>query len=177
MAESYFQWLGTKFRALTALKEGQQVLEQVTRIAGSTGDDNVNVNIAANASNLAQETGGNLAATATATAKGIPAAKAAVFNTALPSAEAALLASAITPTNSPSYLQVYVCVAVGGIFRVARTVSGVTVTENLNGGTALVADAAYLFTIPWRTGDSINFRYSETGAAIKRLLADEVAFG
>lgn len=104
----------------------------------------------------------------------IPIAKAAVFNTALPAAEADILGADITPTNSPSYLRIYVCVAVAGIFRVAREVGGVTVDENLNSGDNLVANAAYMFTVPWRTGDSINFEYSATGANILRLLVDEI---
>ena len=104
----------------------------------------------------------------------IPIAKAAIFNTALPAAEANWLGSDIEPTNSPSYLRIYACVSATGILRVARTVSAVTVTEDLNSGTALVADAAYMFTVPWRTGDSINIRYSVTTGTIKRLLIDEI---
>ncbi|GAI82723.1 unnamed protein product [marine sediment metagenome] len=104
----------------------------------------------------------------------IPIAKAAIFNTALPAAEANWLGSDIEPTNSPSYLRIYTCVSVTGILRVARTVAAVTVTEDLNSGTTLTADAAYMFTVPWRTGDSINIRYSVTTGTIKRLLIDEI---
>ncbi|MBA7583074.1 hypothetical protein ES708_25012 [subsurface metagenome] len=104
----------------------------------------------------------------------IPIAKAAIFNTALPDAEANWLGSDIEPTNSPSYLRIYACVSVTGILRVARTVGAVTVTEDLDSGTSLVADAAYMFTVPWRTGDSINIRYSVTTGTIKRLLIDEI---
>ena len=110
-------------------------------------------------------------------AAGEPVAKAKLFNAALPAAEANLLADDIVPTSSPSYLQIYICAATGGVFRVARTSGGTTVTENLNGGVALLADAAYLFTVPWRAGDSINFRYSATGEKIKSLIVDEVALG
>ncbi|GAI77153.1 unnamed protein product, partial [marine sediment metagenome] len=91
----------------------------------------------------------------------IPLAKASIFNTALPAAETNWIGTDITPTNSPSYLRIYVCVSVTGILRVARTV-GATVTEDLNSGADLVAGAAYLFTVPWRTGDSINIKYSVT---------------
>lgn len=104
----------------------------------------------------------------------IPIAKAAIFNTALPAAEANWLGADISPTNSPSYLRIYACVSVTGILRVARTVGAVTVTEDLNSGTALVADAAYMFTVPWRSGDGINIRYSVTTGTIKRLLIDEI---
>ena len=101
-------------------------------------------------------------------------AKAAIFNTALPAAEANWLGSDIEPTNSPSYLRIYACVSVTGILRVARTQDATTVTEDLNSGADLVADAAYMFTVPWRTGDSINVRYSVTTGTIKRLLIDEI---
>ncbi len=104
----------------------------------------------------------------------IPIAKAAVFNTALLAAEDNWLGADIEPTNSPSYLRIYACVSVTGILRVARTIGGTTLTEDLNSGTALVADAAYMFTVPWRTGDSINIRYSVTTGTIKRLLIEEI---
>ncbi len=113
-------------------------------------------------------------ATEATLAKVIPVAKADLFNTALPAAEANWLGSDITPTNSPSYLRIYVCVSVTGILRVARTISATTLTEDLNSGTALVAGAAYLFTVPWRSGDGIDIRYSVTTGTINRLLIDEI---
>ena len=113
-------------------------------------------------------------ATEATLAKLIPIAKAAIFNTALPTAEASWLGTAITPTNSPSSLRIYVCVAAAGILRVARTVAAVTIVENLNSGGSLVANSAYMFTVEWRTGDSLNFRYSTTGANILVFRADEI---
>jgi hypothetical protein len=107
-------------------------------------------------------------------AKLIPLAKAAIFNADLPAAEDNWLGTDIEPTNSPSYLRIYACVSVTGILRVARTVGGVTVTEDLNSGTDLVAGAAYMFTVPWRTGDGIDIRYSVTTGKINRLLIDEI---
>ena len=107
-------------------------------------------------------------------AKLVPTAKAAIFNTALPTAETGWLGSAITPTNSPSYLRIYVCVSVSGVLRVARTVGATTVTEDLNSGGALAANAAYMFTVPWRTGDSINIRYSVTTGTIYILRIEEI---
>ena len=104
----------------------------------------------------------------------IPIGKAALFNTALPAAEADWLASAITPTNSPSYLRVYVCVSVAGILRIARTIGAVTLTENLNSGDTLVAEAGYLFDVPWETTQSINLRYSVSAGTIKKLSIHEI---
>ena len=103
-----------------------------------------------------------------------PIAKAAIFNTALPAAEADWLGTNIAPTNSPSHVRIYVCVSIAGILRIARTNGGVTVVENLNNGAALVAGADYGFSsIAWRTGDSINIRYSTTVGVVNRLLIDE----
>jgi hypothetical protein len=113
-------------------------------------------------------------ATETTLAKIVPIAKAALFNTALPTAESNWLASDITPTNSPSYLRIYVCVSVAGVLRVARTVGATTITENLNSGSSLAADAAYMFDVAWRSDDSINIRYSVTTGTIKILRIEEI---
>ena len=110
----------------------------------------------------------------TTLAKIVPIAKAAIFNAVLPAAEANWLSTDIIPTNSPSYLRIYACVTVAGVLRVARTVGGVTITEDLNSGGSLVANAAHMFTVPWRVGDGINTRYSATTGTIKRLLIDEI---
>lgn len=86
-----------------------------------------------------------------------------VFDTVLPAANTDLLGSDITPTNSPSYVRIYFAASVAGVLNIMRTIGGVTITEQLNSGVALVANAAYMFTVPWRTGDSINIQYSQTG--------------
>lgn len=88
--------------------------------------------------------------------------KARVFNTALPAADTDFLGSDITPTNSPSYIRIYFVASIVGVLNVMRTVGAVTVSESLNSGLELTADAAYMFTVPWRTGDSINIQYSTT---------------
>ncbi len=103
----------------------------------------------------------------------LPVIKASVFNTALPAAEGAWLVTAIIPNFEPSYLDVYVCVSVTGIFRIARTVGATTIVEDLNSGVALVAGSKYAFTVEWRAGESINFRYSVTGGTILKLTVDE----
>ncbi|MBN1370176.1 MAG: hypothetical protein JW954_08085 [Dehalococcoidaceae bacterium] len=102
-----------------------------------------------------------------------PIAKASIFNTAIVAAEADWLAAPITPTSSPSYLRIYVCTDTDGLMRVARTVGGVTVTENLNAGSDLNGNASYMFTVPWRTGDEINLRYS-VPVTVLRCTIDEI---
>jgi len=102
-----------------------------------------------------------------------PIAKADLFNTAIAVAEDDWLAAPIMPTNSPSYLRIYVCTDADGVLRVARTIGGVTVTENLNAGSDISADASYMFTVPWRTGDEINLRYS-VPVTVLRCTVDEI---
>jgi hypothetical protein len=104
----------------------------------------------------------------------VPTAKAALFNAALPAANADWLVAAIAPTFSPSYLRIYVCVAAAGLFYVRRTVGGVAVDEYLNMSNNLVANSSYLFTVPWRAGDTMNFRYSVTAANILCFRAEEI---
>ncbi len=105
----------------------------------------------------------------------IPIAKADIFNTALPAADTDILGAPITPTNSPSWLRIYGTIAVAGRLYLRRTVGGVTVSEDLNSGADLVANSAYCFgPIEWRTGDSLNLRYSATAANILILRIDEI---
>jgi hypothetical protein len=103
----------------------------------------------------------------------IPTSRALIFNTALPAADNNLLAAALTPFTSPSYLSIYVCSSIAGILRVRRTQGGVTISENLNSGTALVAASAYGFTVPFRKEDAINFWFSTTGGTMLAFVVNE----
>lgn len=103
-----------------------------------------------------------------------PTPKAAIFSTSLPAAESNWLSTGITSTNTPCYLRIYVSVSVAGVLRVVRTIGSTTITENLNSGTALVANSAYMFTIEMRAGDSINIRYSTTSGTINILRINEI---
>lgn len=103
-----------------------------------------------------------------------PLAKAAIFNAALPAIGANWLGADITPTDTPSFLRIYLTVAVAGTLSVARTIGGVTVVEELNHGVALVTDCAYMFDVEWRAGDGINLRFTATGANILVLRCDEI---
>jgi hypothetical protein len=159
--------ISAKLRRVTQGLEDLETLISLTQLpAALTASGNLKVAI--------QELAAATVASEATLVKLIPIAKAALFNTALPAAEANWLGSDITPTNSPSYLRIYACVSVAGILRVARTIGGTTLTENLNSGNNLVAGAAYMFTVPWRSGDSINIRYSVTTGTINRLLVDEI---
>jgi len=115
------------------------------------------------------------AATEDTLVKIIPVAKARVFNTALPAAEASLLGADISATNSPTYFRVYAAFSVSGILRVARTVGGVTVVENLYASNPLTANSGYMFTIPVRSGDTVNFRYSVTAGTTLTFDVNEIS--
>ena len=102
-----------------------------------------------------------------------PVSKANIFNTALPVAEASLIPTDIAPIYDPGYLLVYFWSSVSGILRFARTTAGVTVAEDMNGEVAIPAANGMPFVIPWRAGDSGNFRYSVTTGNYT-LLVEEV---
>jgi hypothetical protein len=53
-------------------------------------------------------------------------------------------------------LRIYISVTIAGVLSVERTYQGVTVTEKLNSGVALVPDAGYLFNLPVVAGETID---------------------
>jgi len=97
-----------------------------------------------------------------------------IFNDALPAANNDLLTTDIEPTYTPSFLEIYVVISIAGKFHIRRDVSGTVITEILNNDVNLTANAAHSFTIPWRTGDTINFQYSTTGGTILNIHAIEI---
>ena len=99
--------------------------------------------------------------------------KANVFNTALPAANANWLATDIIPSLAPGIVRIYVCVSIAGVLSVKRTVSATSVSELLNSGNALVAGAAYIFSVSWIVGESLNITYSTTTGTINKLQIDE----
>lgn len=88
--------------------------------------------------------------------------KARVWNTAIVS-NTNILGTDIGCDQSPSFLLVYVSFSKDGNFSVYRTVSGTSLSEYMNAYRPLSAYAGYLFSVPWRAGDSVNFRYSVGG--------------
>ncbi len=57
-----------------------------------------------------------------------------------------------------------------------RTKAGTTVSEELNAGSALTADAAYLFDVIVDEGETINLQYS-VAATVLKLSVVEVSAG
>jgi len=85
--------------------------------------------------------------------------KASLLNTSI-SANTNILPSPISPTNSPATFRIYVAFNALGVLSVVRTKGTTTVTEQLNGGNALNANASYVFDIIVESGESINLQYS-----------------
>jgi hypothetical protein len=94
-----------------------------------------------------------------------PILKGSVFNT-LVTANTNIFASDLSPTNNPTTFRIYACFDTSGILTVRRTKAGITVSEQLNDGSALVANGAYMFDIIVESGETINFQYSVDATVI-----------
>jgi len=73
----------------------------------------------------------------------------------------------LSPTYTPSIFRVYCCFSASGVLTVRRTRGGVTVSEQLNGGAALTANAAYMFDVLVDSGETVNLQYSVGATALK----------
>jgi len=71
-----------------------------------------------------------------------------------------IFATNIKPTESPTTFRIYASFTAGGVLTVRRTVGATTISENLNGGANLAANASYFFDIAVHYGEEINIRYS-----------------
>jgi len=92
--------------------------------------------------------------------------KGSVFNVSV-TANTNIFASDLKPTYTPCIFRIYACFNASGILTVRRTRAGVTVSENLNGGSTLAANAAYIFDVPVDEGELINIQYSVDAVALK----------
>jgi hypothetical protein len=94
-----------------------------------------------------------------------PIVKASIFNTAV-TANTNIFPSDLTPTNAPTTFRIYACLSASGVLTVRRTKAGTTVSEQLNSGTALTANAAYIFDILVESGETVNLQYSVNATAL-----------
>jgi len=102
-----------------------------------------------------------------------PELKDSVYNQGIPTG-IDIFATDLEPTESPTTFRIYACFDPGGILTVTRTVGTTTVTENLNGGANLAANASYFFDIAVHYGEKINLQYSGVGATCISLKVWEV---
>jgi len=94
-----------------------------------------------------------------------PVVKASIFNTSV-SANTNIFSNNLTPTNSPTVFRIYATFSAAGTLTVKRTKSATTISETLNGGNALSANAAYIFDIIVESGETINLQYSVAATAL-----------
>jgi hypothetical protein len=94
-----------------------------------------------------------------------PILKGSVFNDSV-TANTNIFSSDLTPTNNPTTFRIYACFNASGVLSVVRTRAGTTVVEQLNGGTALSANCAYMFDILVESGETINLQYSVNATAL-----------
>jgi hypothetical protein len=102
-----------------------------------------------------------------------PILKGSIFNTSV-IANTNIFTSGFSPTNSPTIFRIYACFDVSGVLIVRRTKDGITVSEQLNSGTSLSANASYMFDILLEAGETINFQYSVNATAIKLIVCEVV---
>jgi hypothetical protein len=99
--------------------------------------------------------------------------KATIFNTAMPAANADMLAADIAPELSPGKLRIYICISIAAKIYVSRTAGGVTVAELCNGGADLTAASGYTFYTTWLAGETINIKSDDTGGDVIKMQIDE----
>lgn len=67
--------------------------------------------------------------------------------------------SDLEPTGLTTTFRIYACFDAASVLTVRRTSGATTVSEQLNSGVNLTANAAYMFDIIVRSGEAINLRY------------------
>jgi len=107
--------------------------------------------------------------------KQVPLVKDSIFNTAVIANTdifgAVLSPSYATPQHN-TYFRIYAAFDTAGVLTVRRTEAAVTVSEDLNSGAALVANAAYTFNVVVRQNQTIQLRYSAGAIALELSLSE-----
>ena len=108
-----------------------------------------------------------------------PLVKYSAFNTAV-TAAADIFAAVLTPSYATAqhntYFRIYCTFDTAGVLTVRRTQAAVTISENLNSGANLTANAAYVFDIVIRKNQTIQLRYSVNANALE-LSVSEIGGG
>ena len=74
-----------------------------------------------------------------------------------------ILASDITPTNTPCLFRVMVMLETTGVFSAILKSATVSKTLKFNAGNSLLANCAYIFDILVHSGDTVNFQTDTSG--------------
>lgn len=75
--------------------------------------------------------------------------------------------------KAPCMFRINVALSGAGIFSVQRTIAGKTVAGNLNLGTALVANAEYIFDIIVEAGEEIDFQTTGACTILKMSVVEK----
>ena len=101
----------------------------------------------------------------------IPTKKDSKFNVSI-TANNDILSSDITPYTVPSYLRIYATFDTAGVLTLRRTNGGTTISENLNSGNSLVANAAYVFDVITDDEETYNLQYSVNATLLKLIVLE-----
>lgn len=100
--------------------------------------------------------------------------KALLHDVPQPAVNTNILVSDIIPDLPPTDFKLQLSMSNVGFFAVVITNGGDSQIMLLNGGVTLSANVLYTFDVLVHNGDSINFRYSNTGGIIKTLRVQEI---
>jgi len=92
-----------------------------------------------------------------------------VFNTPI-TADTDIFGVDLEPSSSATTFRIYACLNTAGVLTVRRTRGDTTVSEDLNAGTNLVANSAYMFEILVEELETINLQYSVNATVISLKL-------
>ena len=84
-------------------------------------------------------------------------------------ADTDILATDITPTNTPCLFRIMVMLETAGVFSAILINATVSKTLKLNAGNSLTASCAYMFDILVHSGDTVNFQTSVGGNVTLRV--------
>jgi hypothetical protein len=98
------------------------------------------------------------------------------FNSAV-TANTNIFASDLDPFVEPAHVRIYVCFSNNVILTLRRTLSATPISENLNSGAALLANAPYIFDTIVDAGETINLRVDASTTALKISVAEMVDYG
>lgn len=89
-----------------------------------------------------------------------------IFNTAI-AATTNFFTTSLAPFWTPSKFNIYICMSAGGTLTLTRKSGATTITETLNGGTALTANVAYQLSVMVDAGETVNLQYSAAATILK----------
>jgi hypothetical protein len=97
-----------------------------------------------------------------------------IINTSI-AANTNFFGSNLAPSASPVIFRINVTMNTAGVLTVRRTDGATTVSEQLNGGSNLIANASYIFDTIVATGQTINLQYSTSATIVSCIVVETSA--